>query len=826
MNCPKCNNIIKDNTNFCGKCGYKFNNKLNIIKKNKKLILIILAILILLSISLLVTNYIFKNNISFDKSYEDYNLEYVSNTKIKLGLIIENEDNIDKITINTTCGTTNKDNKEITWDLKECSGKETLEVSLDNKKIKKELKVINEYIETPILKEKIELTEEEKKNIELINNKEYEELDTFNIENENASLEVHGSGNLSSTIINTHEDTKISSKEGFINKLYTLHTSGNMTDANLTIKYTDEELTKYNLEEDNLSIYYYNVNDNKYEIVDSKVNKETKTVEATLNHFSNYLVGDKSKVKETETTDVLFVLDNSWSMYTEEQYEKYTGKKWNSLDKIKGNDKDGLRFSLTSKLAEKFINKNYNVGIAEFRLDYSLATTIGASKEEINNKLNDMNGKFITDTAGTDIANAIKHGIKDINRNADNKYVVILTDGEDTTYNLNLQNILETAKNANVKVCSISFGEGSNNRKLKELAQATGCDAFDTSNADGLEASFNRIETEVNNDTIDIDGDGTIDGLLIADSDFVANKNGFSFANYSSNKNEGHCYGMAMFAELYYTNNLPKKLNEREVKGNKVYYASLNYDFFNNHKNLYEYKLESNALKNVFGYDYFNEELPKDFRKLDGDTLLYTESFKKELEDTGLFDIYIKETKGTKEEKINRWGVDFKERETFTFNEDKMQTSYSIKTRDKDLLNAINNLFFKQLNDTRISSSMNLRLSLSSYFDVEPIDLNGKNAFIGLLSYRLNNKDVPVLVGDIQDGSPHAVNATRLVEDIDNPNIYHIGVYDNNYPGEERYLDIECKADYCVTRPNKYYNINNGPIRITPSLEYDLEQLK
>jgi len=51
-------------------------------------------------------------------------------------------------------------------------------------------------------------------------------------------------------------------------------------------------------------------------------------------------------------------------------------------------------------------------------------------------------------------------------------------------------------------------------------------------------------------------------------------------------------------------------------------------------------------------------------------------------------------------------------------------------------------------------------------------------------------------------------------------------VYDNNYPGEKRYVDIKCNKDTCVTLANDYYTQSDQPIRITPSLEHDLEYYK
>lgn len=110
-----------------------------------------------------------------------------------------------------------------------------------------------------------------------------------------------------------------------------MYTDGTIKGATLTITYTDEELTKYGLNEDNLSIYHYNEKGFKYAKVDSTIDKSNKTVTAKLKHFSNYFLGVSTLIKETSTNQILFILDNSWHMYTNEQYKEYTGKEYSGV---------------------------------------------------------------------------------------------------------------------------------------------------------------------------------------------------------------------------------------------------------------------------------------------------------------------------------------------------------------------------------------------------------------------------------------------------------------------------------------------------------------
>ena len=104
---------------------------------------------------------------------------------------------------------------------------------------------------------------------------------------------------------------------------------------------------------------------------------------------------------------------------------------------------------------------------------------------------------------------------------------------------------------------------------------------------------------------------------------------------------------------------------------------------------------------------------------------------------------------------------------------------------------------------------------------LDRVGYKGAQGFINILKTRLQDKDAPVI-----STMSHAVNAISLVQDIENPNYYYIGIYDNNYPGEKRYVDLKCKNNNCYSVANSYYSESGQPYRITPSLEYDLEYYK
>lgn len=648
---------------------------------------------------------------------------------------------------------------------------------------------------------------------------------TYDYSQNNLKLTITGTGNIASTLAEINNNTKISNKKGLINKLYTFHTEGKLSEATVTIPYTDSELSQYGLKEENLTIYYYNQKTSKYEKINTTIDKENNTLTATLKHFSNYVVGDSELAKESTSTQVLFILDNSWSMYTNEQYKKYTGKDYTGglfdSSELDGFDAEGVRFTLTSNLVNKLSKKNFQLGLSEFRRDYKNALKIGSDAKSITSKLSTMMGSFITSTEGTNITNALTNGINEFTSDSDYRYIILLTDGQDSSLASNTQKIISKANDKDVKICSIGFGGGSYNIELSNISNGTGCKFYSSGNASGLTELFANVDSELNDDLVDIDGDNESDGILIADSGFIVNRDGFSFSNYTSNLAGGHCYGMATFAELYYKQRLPLTMSSKTVGEDTSYAYDLTNTYFKNNSSLYDFRLKTNELKHIFGFEYFEEEMPSDYMTLNKNKLVYADKYKKEITDSKLYDLQEVKTGLTKAQQLEKWGVNYKTTDDIVLNEDKMQKSSTIENEDKQLFNAIYTSFIKQNTDRKYSSGSDFVTWARNALGTEIIMDSGEAGFINILKTRLQDKD-PVTISSTFSGGQHAINAISLVQDIDNPNHYYIGVYDNNYPGEKRYVDLECKRGKCYTVKNDYYTKSKQPIRLTASLEEDL----
>lgn len=911
MFCGKCGNKCEAGQMFCGKCGNQIGVQQSsqvlttskkkieigkILKKYQKPLLFSISVLVLVVACFFIYDALGGNvKLSWDESYKDYNLEYVSQSNVSLAINLEGAE-LSDVKYDSTCGEVTTDGREINWNLTDALGSCKLTASYKQNKITKEYKVIDFEInkqgpEDLVFDDEVDLDSDEDLDLDKLTNKEEKEYNTnpklsdsdmdglddyyeiftsktnpnkadtdgdglndydeielgldplkddskgdgikdgerslsYTIKDNDVTLTIKGKGNIASSTVNITDGTKISLKVGMIDKLYTFYTSGKLEEATVEIKYTDDELKDKDINEDNLSLFYFNEEKETYEKVETNINKDKNILTAKLTHFSNYVIGDIDKVKESSTNQVLFVLDNSWSMYTTEQYEELTGEEysggWFGPDELDGFDAEGLRFTLTSEFVTKLDSKGYKIGLSEFRRDYKNAFSLGSDAESIKEHLKTMHGNFITNTEGTDIVNALNKAIDEFSEETDNKYIILLTDGQDSSLNRYVERIIDNANENNVKICAIGFGGSTYNTPLANISNATGCNFFSSTDANGLTELFDNVNTELSNDLVDVDGDGENDGILIADSGFIVNRDGFSFSNYGSDLSAGgHCYGMATFAELYYLKKLPLSLDSKKIGEDTSYAYDLNGTYFDDYESLYDYKLQTNALKYYFGYDYFNEEMPSDFRTVKDNTLTYSDTYLDEIEASGLFDLIEGKSSLSKEEQMEKYGFNYEKGINALLSEQKMQNSSVIAKDDKNMFNAIYASFIKQNTAKHYSSGMDFILFLRNLFGTEDVVYDGKNGFINVLTSRLRAGD-PLVMSSSFSGGLHAVNAISLVQDTENPNYYYIGVYDNNYPGEKRYVDLECNKKTCVTKANSYYTSSGEPIRITASLEDDL----
>ena len=599
---------------------------------------------------------------------------------------------------------------------------------------------------------------------------------TLNNESNDIVVEINGTGNVASTTAEVFNNSTLESIDGILGKLYSFNTDGKLESAKVTIKYDTDELLENNIDENNLSLYYFDLENKTFEIVPTEIDINNKTIISSLNHFSSYVVADKTKINTNQVVDIMFVIDNSVSMYTEKQM---ISRGYNSSSGAVGNDENFKRLSLSSQLVDMFTG-NYKFGVAEFSGNYTSLISFSGDKTSVKDAINLMGKEFNTDLDGTNIINALKKGINEFSNDYDRHYIILLTDGNNTEGDLyySKNSIIQSAKAKNIHVCIIGLGDNIDTDDLNDIATETGCKLYSASNDNSLDEIYSLVASDINYNLFDVDGDLITDSILLQDSGFIVTRDGFSFDNFNTKQSsDGNCYGMALFANLYYKNELPitlGKMSKLHSSGNLKSngYNLSNTNLYNHAINLYDFEWETDFLKAYFSKpsDYWGDIVDN----IQYINKKYYNAFEKVGMSFDLVDYKDDQDRFNKYQKVSKLDIE---------NEN---LKNSITNTDYEVLQAIWRLFLQQHDDVEVYS-----LSSGGFFSHNSDWAQPKSedlAFNKLQTLLFNND--PVIIWIHADNFDHAVNATKLFVDVNDNNKYKIEIYDSNFHGQTRYINL------------------------------------
>lgn len=300
---------------------------------------------------------------------------------------------------------------------------------------------------------------------------------------------------------------------GYLGSAYEFNIDGNFSRAELTFEY-DTKIGSIGKNFEPRIYYMDNATGKLTELENQRV--ENGKVTAITTHFSTYILLNKieyDKVwdseikppsKKTESgddsLDVVFVIDYSFSMVENDPHKMFRDVSINFIDNLRENkDKASvIKFvRYPSLLQELTYNKN------------SLKAAIAGIEYD--------NGRNYT--SGTNGSGAYKLALEQLkNSKAANKYIIFMTDGEDTHTEYSYSELINESMSNEVKVYTIGLG-GASDQILKNIAQSTGGKFFhastkfeSSSDNNGIPNIYKvllSIQEEINN--VDTNGDGISD---------------------------------------------------------------------------------------------------------------------------------------------------------------------------------------------------------------------------------------------------------------------------------------------------------------------------
>lgn len=271
--------------------------------------------------------------------------------------------------------------------------------------------------------------------------------------------------------------------------------------AEITFSYDPESIGE--TEEDNLSIMWYDEENDWYQILDedSVIDKENHTVSYTTTHFSTYMLVDKQKwfdawrenidyrnSEEGDTSknyfDIAFVADISYSMLGEPLSAEKTAIN-SFIDALETEDNAAIiSFAASAKLVTDFTNDK-------------TALKLGVSSLPIN--------------GGTNVNNGLLQAISAFdNYNSQNKKMIVLICDGDVNY---VQSTIDKCVDRGIQIYAINVAYAPSHASLEKMASLTGGQYYYGSAADQIETMFSSVrgDTIEQIDPTDTDGDGLYD---------------------------------------------------------------------------------------------------------------------------------------------------------------------------------------------------------------------------------------------------------------------------------------------------------------------------
>ncbi len=585
----------------------------------------------------------------------------------------------------------------------------------------------------------------------------------YTFKQDNITMKMVGNGNFTQTSVDKYPTETLDNVASVIDGVYAFYTQVKLDSAEITIKY-DKSKIKGNIKESKLAVYELDEENNTFTKLDTKIDQGKSTATFTVNDetLGKYFIADTSKLTSNLATEVVFLIDNSGSMYPVEE-----------VSDSEENDVNFKRVDVVNELIDR-LQGNYRFGAGKFTFEYKELVKLSSDKTAVKNSITTMKTDPESFT-GTYVGAALEGGLEQFSdeKEQNRRYIVLISDGEDTGdvdgYDNKLfEEQIEVAKEKGVKIYTVGLGSVIDEKNLTTIASETKGKYYFAATADDLEVIFKEISADLNYNLYDTDNDDKDDAVVLADSGFLVGRDGFSFSNFSNSQEMyGYAYGMVLYAKMMYEDTLPSSLGARKITltdGTVVEAPPSKPTNINSSNSasdittLRTYKPVSLTVLSDLPADFWNS-------KTTNNNLALNSAHKKELQNLG-FSFYSVP--------YNVEKAPFKNYEAIRFD----MTNYlaeeepdeaPLDDADMELLRTLSRFDIAKYRDEKFN-----------FYD------NNDTAFKNLCDRISDGEPVMLRINDT-----YTVLAVKVLADAKNMNKYKIEVYDPNYSGIEKYIDVE-----------------------------------
>lgn len=577
----------------------------------------------------------------------------------------------------------------------------------------------------------------------------------YTFKNNNVTLSMTGKGNFTRTSVDKYPTETLNNVSSVLDGVFSIYTEAQLENAKVTISYNKDTVNSRGMSETSLAIYELNEENNTFNKIRTDIDTNASTLIFTTDKFGKYFIADSSKLTSNLATELVFIIDNSGSMYSVDEYA-------NSEE----NDPLFKRVDVVNDLIDK-LQGNYKFGAGKFTFEYTELSKLTSDKASIKNRVNTI--KTVSENfSGTYIGAGLEGGISLFTEGEEKnrRYIILLSDGKDTSgkgYNDKLlEEQIKLAQDKGIKIYTIGLGNTIDENKLKKMSSETNGEYYFAATADDLEDAFDLISAELNYNLYDTTNNDVDDSVILADSGFLVGRDGFSFSNFSNTQvTHGYGYGMVLFAKLFYDGNLPGGLGAKKITtsdGNVIEAPSASPSGLDvAGRTLRTYTPTSLSVLAEFPDNFWSTSV-------NGGTLLINPTVKSQLQSLGFTTYGVG---------YNANNAGFRQYESIRFD----ITPY---LAEKETERKIDD---GDINMLKILS----RLDITKYRDDKFYFYDNNDTAFEQLSKTLKSKE-PVMIRINDD---YTVLAVKLLADAKNMNKYKIEVYDPNYAGVKKYIEVD-----------------------------------